>query len=68
MLERQLRKVEGTLITAEYQLETLQNAVSNTVMYANMKYVTRTLKAAQHAQHRTCYYHTVNYRCFNYCQ
>jgi len=48
MLERQLRKVEGTLITAEYQLETLQNAVSNTVMYANMKYVARTLKAAQH--------------------
>ena len=48
MLERQLRKVEGTLTTAEYQLETLQSAVSNTVMYANMKYVARTLKAAQH--------------------
>jgi len=45
MLERQLQKVEGTLTTAEYQLETLQSAVSNTVMYANMKYVARTLKA-----------------------
>ena len=28
MLERQLRKVEGTLTTAEYQLETLKSAVS----------------------------------------
>ena len=36
-LERQLRKVDGTLTTTEYQLETLESALSNTVMYTTMK-------------------------------
>ena len=48
MLERQLQNVEETLTTVEHQLEILQIAVSNTVMYTNMKYVARTLKVAQH--------------------
>lgn len=46
-LERKLRKVDGALTTVEYQLETLRSVVSNTVMYTNMKYVARTLKATQ---------------------
>ena len=46
-LERQLRKVDGTLTTTEYQLETLESALSNTVMYTTMKYVASALKDTQ---------------------
>jgi charged multivesicular body protein 4 len=45
-LEKQLRQIDGTLSTIEFQRESLENAQTNTEVLKNMSYAAKALKAA----------------------
>jgi charged multivesicular body protein 4 len=45
-LEKQLKQIDGTLSTIEFQREALENASTNTEVLNNMSYAAKALKVA----------------------